>query len=74
MAEVKIYLDPHETEEDAHDLLRKALEHHEGGGEHQETFHQPAARDVCNQMVVEHDRMWARMLREISAVIDEEVG
>jgi hypothetical protein len=74
VAKVKVFLEPHETEDDARDLLLKALTHHEGGGEHQEAFAQPAARDVFNRMILEHDRMWAKMLKEIAALIDEEVG
>jgi hypothetical protein len=74
MATVKIFLEPHETEADAQALLLKALTHHEAGAEHQEAFHQPAARDVFNRMIVEHDKMWAKMLKEINQVIDEEVG
>lgn len=73
MATVKIFLDPHETEVDAQDLLLKALTHHEGGAEHKEAFHQPAARDVFNKMIVEHDKMWAKMLKEINQVIADEV-
>ncbi len=73
MATVKIFLEPHETEADAKDLLFKALTHHEGGEEHREAFHQPAARDVFNRMIVQHEDMWAKMLKEINQVIDEEV-
>ncbi len=73
MATVKIFLEPHETEADANDLLFKALTLHEEGTAHVATFHQPAPRDVFNKMIVEHDKMWAKMLKEISQVIDEEV-
>lgn len=74
MATVKIFLEPYETEDDAREVLVKALSHHEAGGEHQEAFHQPAARDVFSKMIVEHEKMWQRMLKEVSAVIDEEVN
>ena len=74
MATVKVFLEPHETEDDARDLLVKALTHHEAGGEHKEAFHQPAARDVFTKMINEHDKIWQQMLKEISAVIDDEVS
>lgn len=73
MATVKIILEEHETEEDANNLLLKALLHHESGGEHRESFHQPAAQDVFNKMILEHEKMWQHMLKEINQVIDEEV-
>lgn len=74
MATVKVFLEPHETEDDARDLLVKALTHHEGGGEHKETFQQPAARDVFAKMMIEHGKMWQKILKEISVIIEDEVS
>jgi hypothetical protein len=73
MATVRIILDPHESEADARELLVKALTHHEDGAQHKQTFLQPAARDVYEKMMVEHEAMFSKMLKEINQVIDEEV-
>jgi hypothetical protein len=71
--QVKIILEHDETEEEAKELLLKALTPPEAGEEHIQAFHQPAARDVFNTLIHEHDKMWKHMLKEINAVLDEEV-
>lgn len=74
MATVKITLEAHESEESATELLIKALTHHEVGGEHRESFNQPAARDVFESMIKLHELTTVKILKEISEVIDEEVS
>lgn len=74
MATVKILLDEHETIEEAQESLLKALVHHDAGEEHKAAFHQPAARDVFETMIKEHDAMWDRILKEINGVLEEEVS
>lgn len=74
MAIVKIYLEDDETEIDASEVLRKALESHNEGNGHKETFHQPAAQDVVNTMISEHAKMWERILRKVNKLVDEEVN
>lgn len=73
MARVTIHLEKNETEEDVQELLIKALQHHSAGKEHTSAFHDPAARDVCNKMINEYERMWKAMEKEINEVLDQEV-
>lgn len=73
MAKVKIYLEPHETPEDAEEMLKKALQHHEAGKEHKQAFHNPAARDVFNKLIKEHEKTWKKMMDDIFEVIDKDV-
>jgi hypothetical protein len=72
MATIKIILDPHETEEEAQELLLKALTANDNGDAHVEAFHQPAAREVFEQMERKHDEMWREMMEEIFLVLEEE--
>lgn len=72
MAVVKIFLEGNETEEEAKEMLLKALTSQESGELHQETFRQPAVRDVYEQMDAAHQNMWSKMLEEISQVLDSE--
>jgi hypothetical protein len=72
MATIKIFLEDNETEHDVKEMLRKALD--TDPKEHDDNFAQPAAKDVYEKMLSEHENMWERMLREISAVLDEEVA
>ena len=74
MATVRIYLAPHETESEAKELLLKALTSQDSGATHTEEFQQPAARDVFERMLNAHDAMWQNLLREISTVLDDEMG
>lgn len=73
MATVKIYLNKNETEEDAREVLLKALSMNETGDAHVEAFHQPAAREVFEHMERKHDIMWREMMEEIFLVLEEEV-
>ena len=60
-----------ETEEEAQELLIKALTNQAKGGSHKEDFQDPAARDVVRKMIKSHDKMVEKMLREINKAIDE---
>jgi hypothetical protein len=71
MAKVKIYLDKGETVEQVEDLLVKAFQQHAAGAEHKNAFHDPAARDVFNKLINEHEKMLESMIKEIMKVIDE---
>jgi hypothetical protein len=73
MASVKIILENGESEEEAQELLVKALTSQDEGVSHKETFHQPAARDVVDRLMSEYDKMMDSMLREILELIDNEV-
>jgi hypothetical protein len=73
MAKVELHLEPGETEEEVQEMLIKAFQHHAAGKEHKEAFHEPAARDVFNYMINQHDKTWAKILQEVSVVLDEEV-
>lgn len=73
MPTVKIFLSPNETEEDAKEALIKALTQAQVKSEHVNDFHQPAAQDVLAKLVITHDKMFKKLIKEISEVIDEEV-
>jgi len=68
--EIKVFLDPHETEQDAQDALFKAVTMH---AEDPKGFSQPGARAVYEEMTRLHDAAWAKMLKNIFAVIDDEI-
>ena len=72
MAKVEIILEKGETEEEVHEMLIKAFQHHAAGAEHKQAFHDPAARDVFNAMINKHEKMQEQMLKEIFKVIEED--
>lgn len=73
MAKVEIILENGETEEEVQEMLIKAFQHHAAGEEHKQAFHDPAARDVFNKLINEHEKVMADIMKEIFAVIDSEV-
>lgn len=72
MATVKILLEKGETPEQVEEMLIKAFQHHAAGKEHKQAFHDPAPRDVMNKMINAHEKMWEKLSREISQVINED--
>ena len=73
MAKVKILLEPGETQLDAHIALQKALDIQSSGTAHDdEAFDDPAMVDLAQRLEVEHQKMYAEMMREVLEVIDEE--
>lgn len=72
MARVKILLESGETELDADQALQKALDHHTGGGAHdEEAFDDPAMVHMAERLEDAHNRIYNDMIREISGVLDE---
>ena len=72
MSKVKIYLAPGETLRDAEDSLLKALNHHNSGDAHVETFQDPAMDSVADRMVSIHSKIYHEMMQEIFAELDKE--
>lgn len=72
MAKVKIYLEPGEDQRAAEDTLFKALNHHNSGDAHVETFQDPAMDDVADRMINIHSKIYHEMLQEISDCLDRE--
>lgn len=73
MSRVKILLEPGETELDAAHDLQKALEFQSTGQAHdEEAFEDPAMVDLSQRLATEHEKLYAKMMREILEVIDEE--
>lgn len=70
---VRIEYEPGENPLEADALLIKALTHNQLGKVHKEDFHDPAPREVYNAMITEHDIMFAKMLKEIEDVLEEDV-
>ena len=72
MSKVKIYLAPGETLRDAEDSLLKALNHHNSGDVHVETFQDPAMDSVADRMISAHTKIYNGMLQEIFEELDKE--
>lgn len=73
MARVKILLDQNEDQLDADLAINKAFNLHASGAVHdQEKFNDPAVQHALEQVVDAYAKMYAQLLREISAVLDEE--
>lgn len=71
--EVKIYLEPGECEDEAKEQLVKAFQSHVLGENHTEDFQEPAARYVASKMVLEHEKMFTKMIREIIELLESGV-
>ncbi len=72
MSKVKIYLAPGETLRDAEDSLLKALNHHNSGDVHVETFQDPAMDNVADRMISAHSKIYQEMLQEIFEELDKD--
>lgn len=73
MANIKILLEPNETQLDADHALQKALEHHSSGGAHDdEAFDDPAMVDMAQRLEQLHSKIYADMIREIIEALDSE--
>lgn len=72
MAKVKIFLEPGEDLRSAEDTLFKALNHHNSGDAHVETFQDPAMDAVADRMVDLHNKIYNEMLQEIFDTLDKE--
>lgn len=72
MAKVKIFLSPGETLQEAEDSLLKAMNHHNNGDVHSETFQDPAMDSVADRMIDAHSKIYKEMLEEIFETLDQE--
>ncbi len=72
MATVKFILEASESEEEAKEMLLKALSLQASGDVHTEAFAQPGVEAVVKRMEADHAAMWKAMLAEIEAVIEGE--
>lgn len=73
MPQVKIFLEPGETELDADAALSKALAYHSGGEVHDEdAFDDPAMVHTAHRLEELHARIYAEMVREIADALDQE--
>ncbi len=73
MAQVKILLEPGETELDADSSLQKALDFHSSGDAHlDDAFNDPAMAHLMKRLDSEHSQMYSDMIQEILEVLDQE--
>ena len=72
MAKIKILVGKNETIESAEDMLFKAMDMHRTGEIHKEEFHDPAMRDLSQQIEAKHREMFKDLLEEVLNVIDSE--
>lgn len=73
MAKVKILLEPGESELDAAHAIQKALDFQSSGSAHDtEVFDDPAMVHMAQRMEEIHAKIYTEMVREITAVLDEE--
>lgn len=72
MAKVKIFLEEDETLQEAEDSLFKALNHHNSGDVHGESFQDPAMVSVANKLEDLHSKMYHSMLQDIFEALDQD--
>lgn len=73
MPNVKIILDKDETQEEAENMLLKALTSHVNGDIHvKESFEDPAMIDAWNRLSKLHDDVYKDMIAEINDALDSE--
>lgn len=70
MATLKVYLDKNESEDDFKANLTKALTLSTPEAQHEsDKFHDPAAEDILEKMLVAHYKMLSDVLAEIANVL-----
>jgi hypothetical protein len=73
MGKVKIYLDEGETLEEAEEDLQKALNFHSSGEIHDEDSYQdPAMRDLTNLLEQLHKKAYDNIIREVIQALDKD--
>jgi hypothetical protein len=72
MAKIKIFLDKDETQREAEDLLFKALNHHNSGNAHSESFEDPAMTDVVNRSQELYTKISQEMMQEIQDTLEQD--
>lgn len=73
MAKIKIFVDKDETKKEAEDMLFKALNLHRSGDAHDsDEFDDPAMDDMFGRISKKHKDIFADMMQEVMAALDEE--
>lgn len=72
MAKVKVFLEDGETELDAQLAIYKALQLHNSGDVHTESFEDPAMIHAQQRFEEIHEKIYKEMIAEISQQLDEE--
>lgn len=71
MPQVKILLEPGETQEQAEEILLKALKHKQSL-DPEESFGDPAMTDMSHKLFKAHADMYPDMIAEINEALDAE--
>lgn len=73
MGKVKIYVEEGETIEEAQDDLVKALHYQQSGEVHDEdTYEDPAMRDLTTKMQKFHQETYNNIIKEIIEALDKD--
>lgn len=69
---VQVLLPKDVDEFEADNFLFKALNQQVNGDAHRESFDDPAMLDMAQRMEAIHDKIYAEMIQEINATLDED--
>lgn len=73
MAKVKIYVEPGETLEEAKEDLQKALNFQSSGEVHDDnTYEDPAMRNLSDRLEEMHKETYANIIREVIQALDKD--